>query len=174
MTNDVLLSVEYERLMAKSSKDVASSGTPYHTECKIPANGFTLTGAYFLPSASKARFGLGAGVGCYSTKATVDFSSQGKPVKDTDLGLGQTGDPILSGELKGSGFGLHGVGIMEYAATSRIHADLRIGLRLAKTTELEDKATGEALENDKGEKVKADWGGILLRAGFTFFFGKAD
>jgi len=173
-TENVLVCAEYERLFAKTSKDETSAGTAYHTELTAPANGFTLTGAYFIPSPSKARFGLGAGVGYYSTKVTADLSSDGRPATDVDLGLGTTGEPILTSELKGHGFGVHGLGIMDYAATREVHLDLRVGGRYAKTAQLEDKTTGEVLTNAHGKKVKADWSGPFARLGFTFLFGKTE
>lgn len=161
VTKDILVSAEYERLLAKSKTDVTAGGSSGTVEFKIPANAFMLSGAYLFPSASKARFGVGAGLGYYSGKASAEGSSGGTT--------------LTVGEVKGHGIGFHGVGVMDYAATSEVHVGVQVGYRVAKTTELKDSATDEVLYKDYGTtKAKADWSGLITRAGITFLFGKSE
>lgn len=170
LTPDVMLCAEYERLLAETANDGTSSDGPYHIEYDVPADAFTLTGVYFVLSPATIRLGLAAGVGYYSTQAKMDFSIDGDPVSDIDLGIGTTGEPVLPAKLDGHGFGFHGGAVADYAVMSRLHLDLRVGLRFAQTTQLKNDASGEVLKNAKGEKVKADWGGFSTRFGFTFLF----
>ncbi len=169
VTKDILVSAEYERLFARSKADGNYLGTAYTFELKIPANAISLSGGYYFPSTSKARFGLGAGVGYYWTKATVEATVGSVSFTSPD-----------SSEVKGHGIGFHGVGLLDYAATPQVHLGVQVGYRFAKTTELkyandqiiykEDPVTG--LETTT--KEKADWSGLVARGGITFLFGKSE
>ncbi|HEY6572643.1 MAG TPA: hypothetical protein VI198_04925 [Candidatus Eisenbacteria bacterium] len=158
VTKDFLCSLEYERLMASSKDEGNSGGSPVTVELKVPANAFLLTGAYLFPSTSKARFGLGAGLGYYSTSGTLEISAPGI---------------TLSDEAKGNGIGFHLLGVMDYAASSQVHLGVRAGYRMAKTSDLED-STGDKLENVDGSKSQADWSGVMARVGLTLLLGRAD
>ncbi len=181
VARDILVSAEYERLLTKVSNDGTAGGANYHAEVKAPADAFTLTGAYLLPSSAKARFGLGAGVGYFHTKMTSDLTAGGLPVTDYDLGTNPANEPILTPEAKGHGFGFHGLLLMDLAVTLQIHGDVRAGYRYAKTSELKDSRTDQvvyvvdpATGLDTTKKLNADWSGVFARAGVTYFFGKAD
>ncbi|HET7904630.1 MAG TPA: outer membrane beta-barrel protein [Candidatus Eisenbacteria bacterium] len=153
-----VISAEYERLMASTKDEGSVLGTPVSVELKVPANSFVLTGAYLFPSASKARFGLGAGVGYYSTSGTQEVSSPGISFSD---------------EANGNGIGFHFLGVMDYAASSQVHLGLRAGYRVAKTKDLEDSA-GDKVYNLDGSEAQVDWSGLMTRAGITFMLGGAD
>jgi hypothetical protein len=165
VTNDIVVSAAYERLIAKNSNDGVVKRGPteqvsYNVKYEVPADAFSLSATYFIPSASKLRFGLGAGVGYYSTRATIQLFEQS----------GSTGDFLLPGNaLKGHGIGFHGVGAVDYAAAGPLRVDLRLGYRFARTTQLEDEGTGVVLQDAEGAKVRADWSGFMARAGLTVF-----
>jgi hypothetical protein len=154
-TEAVVLSVDYERLIASTKDEGSVLGTPVSVELQVPANAFVLTGAYLFPSASKSRFGLGGGVGYYKTSGTLEVSGGGGSVSD---------------EVNGSGVGVHFLGVMDYAASGQIHLHLRAGYRMAKTSDLEDSA-GNKLYNTDGSESQAEWSGLMTRAGVTVFLG---
>jgi hypothetical protein len=174
LTNNIVVASAYERLFAKTTNDGAVLGKPYHAESSVPADAVTVTGAYFIPSASRFRIGFGAGLGYYWTKAKIELSSNGAPITDTDLGLGSTGAPVLSSEVKGHGIGFHALAAADFAAMGPVHVNLQIGARVAKTTRLEDTATGGEFKDAGGGKVNADWSGPFVRAGLTVLLGRAD
>ena len=169
VSKDFLVSAEYERLFAKTSTDGNYLGTPYSLELKIPANAISLSGGYYFPSPSKVRFGLGAGVGYYWTKASISATVNGSPALSDSLN-----------EIKGHGFGFHGVGLLDYAATPQVHLGVQVGYRYAKTTELKDKGDNVIYKDDPvtleatTDKMKADWSGLVARGGITFLFGKSE
>lgn len=158
VTQDLVISAEYERLMASSKDEGSVLGTPVSVEIKVPANAFVLTGAYLFPSESKSRFGLGAGVGLYSASGTVEVSGGGGAFSD-----GATG----------SGVGFHLLGVMDYAATSQVHLGVRAGYRKAKTSDLENSA-GVKLLNTDGSDAQADWSGLMTRVGVTLMLGQSE
>ncbi len=169
VSKDILVSAEYERLFAKTSTDGSYLGTPYTIELKVPANAISVSGGYYFPSTSKARFGLGAGVGYYWTKASVEATVNGSPVLSDSLT-----------EIKGHGIGFHGVGLLDYAATSQVHLGVQVGYRFAKTTELKDSSDNVIYKDDPvtleatTTKLKADWSGLVARGMVTFLFGKSE
>ena len=173
LTDNIVVAAAYERLFAKTTNDGTVLGKPYHAESNVPADAVTVTGAYFIPSASRFRIGFGAGLGYYRTKAEIELSSNGAPITDSDLGLGSTGDPILSSEVKGHGIGFHALAAADFAAMGPVHVNLQIGARAAKTTRLEDTATGGEFKGAGGGKVNADWSGPFARAGLTVLLGSA-
>lgn len=155
---DFLLSAEYERLMASTKDDGNVGGTPVSVELKVPANAFVLTGAYLFPSASKARFGIGAGLGYYSTSGTQEVSAP----------------PLtFSEEATGSGVGYHILGVMDYEASKQVHLGIRVGYRIAETSDLED-SDGDKILNPDGSEATADWSGVMSRVGLTFLFGTSE
>jgi len=155
---DFLLSAEYERLMASTKDEGDVGGTPVSVELKVPANAFVLTGAYMFPATSKARFGSGAGLGYYSTSGTQEFSAP----------------PLtFSEEATGSGMGYHILGVMDYEASKSVHLGIRVGYRIAETSDLEDSDGDKSLNLD-GSEATADWSGVMSRVGLTFLFGTSE
>src|SRR5262245_42665144 len=69
-------------------------------EFKVDANAFEVTGGYFFPSTSPAKFGLGAGVGFYNLGGEI---------------TGTAG--VLDGKLTGSSVGAHFLGLMEWTVS---------------------------------------------------------
>jgi hypothetical protein len=69
---------------------------------------------------------------------------------------------------------------MDYAATSGVHLGVQVGYRVAKTTELKDDTDQVIYKTDPTtgltttEKEKADWSGLITRAGITLLFGKSE
>jgi len=148
--------LDYERLLATSSDKGDVSGTPVELEVKTPANGFTLTGVYMLPSTSKTRFGFGAGVGYYSTGSHLKVTAAGS-------------DTSASFDAKGPGF--HGVAMADIAASDVVHVEGAVGYRYAKSGQVED-SDGAKLVNSDGSESKIDWSGFIARLGLTAYLGK--
>lgn len=156
--NNWLISAEFMRLTAKSDASIsdASSGAPVGTaQVKLPANAFTIGAGYFFPSTSKARFGLGAGVGYYKASGSVEFA-----------------DPSITttADASGHAVGFHGLGMVDYSASQAVHVEAGVGYRYAKTTNLE--VGGAESLNADGSKEKVDWSGLMSRVGLTFYFGQ--
>lgn len=158
MTKDLVISAEYERLMAGTKDEGNVLGSPVAIEIKAPASAFVLTAAHLFPSESKCRFGLGAGIGYYSTSGTLEVSGTGGAFND---------------KVKGNGVGFHALGVMDYAATSQVHLGVRAGYRMAKASDLED-SSGVKLLNTDGSESQADWSGLMTRAGITLLLGASE
>jgi outer membrane protein with beta-barrel domain len=157
VTDAIFLSVDYERLFAKSSASGTNSGTAFDLDLNAPANAVTLSGAYFFPMKGKIRYGLGAGVGYYKAAASLKYSSASFD---------------SSSDVKGHAIGFHGVGRIDYPAASNVHVEVQAGYRYAKTTNIE--INGDEIVNADGSKQKIDWSGLLSRAGITYYFGNKE
>jgi hypothetical protein len=146
------IGVDYERLDGSSELKVPGGSFKIST----PADAVSATLVYFFPSTSKARFGLGGGLGYYS-------SSGEAKVYDS------TTQQEQSESLEGSGVGVHGVGAMDLTLSPVAHLEANIGYRYAKTTDL--TIAGTKAQTSSGDDAKLDWSGLLTRVGFTFYFG---
>jgi hypothetical protein len=115
----------------------------------VSANAFLAGATYFFPSQSKARVGVGGGLGYYDFGGDV-------------AGNATIGTTPLNGSASagGSTIGFHGLGELDVKLSERWHFDGAAGYRSAKG-ELE--AAGESTG------VDLDWSGIMTRIGVTFF-----
>ena len=145
-----LLAFDYERLNASSELEIFDSGF----ELDVPANAFTGTAVYLFPSASKAQFGLGAGVGYYKSSGSAGFDSSGVSIE---------------ADVEGSGVGFHGAGFADFAISPVVHLEAMAGYRLAETGEVE--IAGDTAFNAEGDEATLDWGGFMSRVGLSFYFG---
>ena len=115
----------------------------------VSSETFLVGATYFLPSTSKTRIGIGAGLGYY------DFGG--------DLATsGTVGSVPFSGTASASGstVGFHGRADLDVAMSPKFHFDAALGYRAA-SGELE--ADGQCTGTD------LDWSGIMTRVGFTYF-----
>ena len=151
-TSPVTVAVDYERLNGNSKLSVPGG----EFEIKAPANAFTATVYYFFPSASRARFGFGAGGGLYSSAGNVRAYDSGTMTEDSE-------------DLKGSGVGFHGVGAADVTLSTITHLDVSVGYRYAKTTDV--TVAGQKVVNSDGSDTKLDWSGLMTRVGLSFYFG---
>ncbi len=148
---DVVVSLDVTRLAASTSEAWLGVGS---AEWKLPGNAITATGTYFFPTDSKVRFGLGAGVGYYHCSGSIAAAMAGSQ---------------WSEDVSGNGIGFHGMGTLDAAVTSRAHVEVSLGLRYAKTSNIE--ANGQEMPKGDGGKLRADWSGAMTRAGVTYYFG---
>lgn len=88
-----MISAAWEPLFLET-ESTATTGT-----LNADANSFQITGAYFFPTVSSARYGIGAGLGHYSIGGSL---SQG----------------TLSEDVEGSGIGFHFMGLAEWSIGS--------------------------------------------------------
>ena len=144
--------LDYERLDGSSELNVPGGSFKIST----PADAVSATVVYYFPSASKARFGLGGGLGLYTS------SGEAKVYDSTTL-------QEESESLEGSGFGVHGVGAMDLALSPVAHLEANVGYRYAKTSDL--KIAGQKAVTSSGDDATLDWSGLLTRVGLTFYFG---
>ena len=151
-TSPITVAVDYERLNGSSKLSVPGGDF----EIKAPANAFTATVYYYFPSASRARFGFGAGGGFYSSAGNVRAYDSGTMTEDSE-------------DLKGSGVGFHGVGAADVTLSTVTHLDVSIGYRYAKTTDI--MVAGVKVLNSDGSDSKLDWSGLATRVGLSFYFG---
>lgn len=151
-TSPVVVAVDYERLTGHSKLSVPGG----EFEVKAPANAFTATVYYFFPSASRARFGVGAGGGVYSSAGSLRTYDSGTATEETV-------------DLEGTGAGFHGVGAADVTLSNVSHLEVSIGYRYAKTSDL--KVAGVKAQNSDGSDSKLDWSGLVTRVGFGFYFG---
>ena len=149
---NIMIGVDFERL--GGSTDLSVPGGSF--EIKTAANAFTGTIVYYFPSASRARFGLGAGLGFYSSAGEVTLFDDVTLEEDTE-------------DLEGSGVGFHGVGALDLTLSSSAHLEANVGYRFAKTTDLEIAGTKQTTSD--GDDATLDWSGLMTRVGFTFYFG---
>ncbi|HEU5311112.1 MAG TPA: hypothetical protein VFV24_06635 [Candidatus Eisenbacteria bacterium] len=146
----IVIGLDYERLMASSELEVFDASLTLD----VPANAFTGTVFYFFPSTSRARFGLGAGVGYYSSSGEL---------------VGEDSGSSESIDVEGSGVGFHGVGAVDIGISSTVHFEGSAGYRMAKTSDV--KVGDVEITNSAGDDASIDWSGLMTRLGFTFYFG---
>ncbi|HEX7078222.1 MAG TPA: hypothetical protein VF363_07370 [Candidatus Eisenbacteria bacterium] len=151
-TSPITVAVDYERLNGNSKLSVPGG----EFEVKAPANAFTATVYYFFPSASRARFGFGAGGGLYSSAGSLRTYDSTTLQEETE-------------DMKGTGVGFHGVGAADVTLSSVSHLDVSVGYRYAKTTDV--KVAGTKVQNSDGSDSKLDWSGLVTRVGLSFYFG---
>lgn len=151
-TSPLVVAVDYERLTGNSKLSVPGG----EFEVKAPANAFTATAYYFFPSSSRARFGLGAGGGFYSSDGSIRLFDSGTMTEETE-------------DMKGSGLGFHGVGSADVTLSNVTHLEASVGYRYAKTSDVE--IAGEKQLNADGSESKLDWSGLVTRVGLAFYFG---
>lgn len=148
----LVVGVDFERLGGSSELSVPGGSF----EISVPANAFMATIVYYFPSASRARFGLGGGLGYYVSAGEVTLFDSGTMQEDTE-------------DLEGSGVGFHGVGAMDLALSPTAHLEANVGYRFAKTTDLEIAGTKQTTSD--GDDATLDWSGLMTRLGVTFYFG---
>lgn len=153
-SDQVMVSLDVSRLLAKTSGSAVFMGTPYDGELSVPATNIGLTLNYLFRSNTRFRCGLGAGAGYYA--CTGEASASGSGV-------------TFSADMKGSGFGFHALGIGDIALSDAVHAEIGAGYRLAKTTDVQ--VDGGVLRNADGSKSQVDWSGFMGRLGVTFYLG---
>src|SRR6266850_917706 len=90
-----------------NSEDSANPGD----KLTLDANAYTFTGAYFFPSSSKAKYGLGAGLGYYVNNGTLE----------------STGSPTV--DITGSGVGFHVLGLGEWSVSPGFSVTAASGYR---------------------------------------------
>ncbi len=148
------LSAGYERLFASTDVGINVQGTEIKQEFQVPANAITGTAELYLPSSGPVRFGVGAGLGYYLASGTSKLTV--------------TGEPEVSEDVKGHGFGFHGLALLDVPATESIHLSAAAGFRYARTTNVE--VGGEEQRNEDGSKSTLDYSGLMTRAGVTVYF----
>jgi hypothetical protein len=149
-SSQVMIALDYERLSADTELSIFDFGF----KLDVPANAFTATAVYLFPSTSRARFGIGAGLGYYNSSGSLRADSSG------------VGGEI---DVEGSGVGFHGVGSLDFAISPVVHLEGMAGYRLAETSDVE--VGGETAFNAEGEEATLDWSGFMSRVGLTFYFG---
>ena len=119
----------------------------------VNANSFQFSGTYFLPSATNARYGFGAGLGYYS------------------IG-GKAEDPTGSAKIEGSGAGFQFHGTGEWSVNKQWAVTGTAGYRLA-NVEMKD-SNGNNLTTASGSNATADYSGFLGRVGLVMYFPTAS
>jgi hypothetical protein len=126
-----------------NSEDSANPGD----KLSLNANAYTVTGAYFFPSASNGKYGIGGGLGYYSNSGKLE----------------STGSPDV--DITGSGVGFHFVGLGEWTVSPGFSVTTTAGYRVAKLTsnELSDGTTTVDSPYDN------DYSGFMGRVGLAFY-----
>jgi hypothetical protein len=137
------LAANWEPLRASTESAATSE------KFNVNAQSFGVSGTYFLPSATNARYGFGAGLGYYS------------------IG-GKAEDPTGSTDIEGSGVGFDFHGTGEWSINKQWSFAGTAGYRLA-NVEMKD-ATGTNLTNADGSNATADYSGFLGRVGLVMYF----
>ena len=115
----------------------------------LDANAFEASAGYFFPSSTPARFGIGAGLGYYSLNGEVT----------------STGSPDI--KLEGSTVGFHFAGLMEWSVKPGMAITGNAGYRIANVSDTKIDNTSVT------PKLETDYSGLMLRAGFAFYFPSA-
>jgi hypothetical protein len=134
-----MIAADWEPLRASTESNGA--------EINASANSFQLTAATFFPSATSARYGIGAGAGYYSLTGEVSGS----------------GDPDTDGDITGSGFGFHVMGLGEWHASESFAITAGAGYRIA-DIEIDDSGSTDS--------PTVNYSGLLARVGFAFYIPK--
>jgi hypothetical protein len=149
----VSLAVDYDRLTAKSHLSLFT----VDFNVRAPAHAVTGSAIYWFPSSTRVHGGIGAGGGYYWSDGSfgVDTSGVG-----------------LTVPMKGSGPGFHGMALIDYQVSPKVHFEGSAGFRWAETTDLEIE--GEKAVTADGSAATLDWSGFTSRAGLTFSFGEGE
>lgn len=115
----------------------------------VSAETFLVGATYFFPSTSKARLGLGAGIGYY------DFG--GELEANGTIGTDEYSGSASAG---GSTIGFDGRGTLDVAMSEKFHFDLALGYR---------SASGDLEVDGTGTDTDLDWSGVMSRVGVTYF-----
>jgi len=137
------LAANWEPLRASTESATTSE------KFNVNANTFGVSGTYFLPSATNARYGFGAGLGYYS------------------IG-GKAEDPTGSADIEGSGVGFDFHGTGEWSINKQFSFAGTAGYRLA-NVEMKDTA-GNNLQTASGSNATADYSGFMGRVGLVMYF----
>jgi autotransporter-like protein len=119
----------------------------------VNSQSFMATGTYFLPSATNARYGFGAGLGYYSIGGKLE-------------------DPTGSSKIEGSGVGFQFHGTGEWSINKQWAFTGLAGYRLA-NVEMKDEQ-GNNLTTASGDKATADYSGFMGRVGVVMYFPTAS
>lgn len=129
-----LITADWEPLRATTESNGA--------EINAGANSFQVTAAHFFPSATQARYGIGIGGGYYSLSGSVTGS----------------GDPNTDGDITGSGFGFHALGMGEWHVNESFALTGTAGYRYADIG-VDDSTTDDTV----------NYSGAIARVGFAFY-----
>lgn len=113
----------------------------------LDGNSFQLGFAYFFPSQTKAKYGLGAGLGLYSVSGEAT----------------ETGEPDL--ELEGTGVGFHLMGHGEWTVSPGFAVTAGAGYRVAEI-ELDEPVGFSGIPD-------ADYSGFMGRLGLALYLSSA-
>ena len=142
-----MISGGWEPLRASTESSATSE------KFNVNSQSFSVGGTYFMPSATNARYGLGASLGYYTIGGEVE-------------------DPTGTAKIEGSGagFSFHGTG--EWTINKQFAFTGTAGYRLA-NIEMKDEA-GANLQNAAGENATADYSGFTGRVGVVMYFPSAS
>ena len=150
----VMLFLDYERLMGDTSLSDGVDELKYD----VPCDAFLASVAYRFPGSARARFGVGGGLGYYSSAASISIDA-------TSIGLSEKAD------VTGSGVGLHAFGLMDAAFSPAVHLEALAGYRYGKTGDVTLEAAGLSQEVPD---YSLDWSGLMARVGLAIYFGGGD
>ncbi|HEY2955616.1 MAG TPA: outer membrane beta-barrel protein [Candidatus Eisenbacteria bacterium] len=141
-----LISASWEPLFANTESSSTSQ------KVNLDANTFSVSGTYFMPSTTNAKYGFGAGVGYYSIS-------------------GETEDPTATpttSKIEGSGAGFHLAGVGEWTVNKNWAFTGSAGYRIA-SIEMKDE-NGNKVQTPTGDNATADYSGFIGRAGVVMYF----
>ena len=138
-----LIAADWEPLRASTESNATSE------KFNVNANSFQGSGTYFLPSATNARYGFGAGLGYYS------------------IG-GKAEDPTGSAKIEGSGVGFDFHGTGEWSINKQWGITGTAGYRIAKI-DMKD-SNGNNITTASGSNATADYSGFMGRVGLVMNF----
>ena len=138
-----MINATWEPLRASTESAATSE------KLNVNAQNFAFGGTYFLPSATNARYGIGASIGYYS------------------IG-GEAEDPSGTSKIEGSGagFSFHGTG--EWTVNKQFAFQGTAGYRVA-NVEMKDE-NGDNITTSTGENATADYSGFSGRVGVVMYF----
>lgn len=135
-----MLSGNWEPLFLSREEKVSGD------KASLNANAFEASAGYFFPSASPAKFGLGAGIGVYQLNGNIASGSSSTEVK-----------------LEGSTVGFHFNGLMEWTVKPGFAITGNAGYRIANIKDT--KVDGQSATPE----LATDYSGLTLRAGMAFY-----
>ncbi len=146
----IMVGLDFERLTANSEISIFDE----RLEIDTPANSFLGTVTYYFPSSSRARVGVGAGLGYYTSGGSIAGDS---------AGVG------LEVDVDGNGIGFHGAASLDVGISPNVHFEALAGYRYAKTSDVE--VGGSKAYTADGDEATLDWSGFMSRTGLIFYIG---
>jgi len=152
-SDDLLLSLHYERILATSEM----SGAGYSSAYDLPANAFFASGTVLKPVSNALHLGLSGGVGLVACGGSADWYV-------ADIGS-------LAVEMSGRGLLVQATVSLDVPIAEQFHFSPYVGYRHARVASVD--VDGRSWIASSGDDYSIDYSGVLAGVTFAMYFGKS-